>query len=160
MSLLANLIQPANMLCKDAAKSRKRVLQSVAETMADADVSADDLFDGLMGRERLGSTGLGEGVAIPHCRTNCQQMQVAMVTLTEPIDYEAIDGEPVDILFVLVVPTQETQAHLDALAELSAVFADADNRARLRQCRQADNLAETMRELLHSTTPPQQRHQA
>lgn len=160
MSLLADLLDDASVLCAVEAKSRKRVLQSIAELMADERVNADSLFEALMERERLGSTGLGDGVAIPHCRISCEQMKVALVTLAEPIDYEALDGQPVDLLFVLVVPVNETHAHLDALAELSRVFAQADKRQQLRTCRDPGTLAAAMRGFLHEGDALQQSHQA
>ena len=154
MSQLVELIKPTNTLCKNPAKSRKRVLQTIAEHIADSEVSADNLFEGLMERERLGSTGLGEGVAIPHCRVACTTMRIALVTLDQPIEYEAMDGEPVDLLFVLVVPQDEKTLHLDALAELSRVFVDSTNRDQLRLCDSPEILADTMCSCLRSATDP------
>ncbi|MEM7096862.1 MAG: PTS sugar transporter subunit IIA [Pseudomonadota bacterium] len=157
MSHLADLISPTNTLCKHSAKSRKRILQTIAEHIADGpegSVSADNLFEGLMERERLGSTGLGEGVAIPHCRVACSTIRIALVTLDQPIDYEAMDGEPVDLIFVLVVPEDEQTIHLDALAELSKVFVDPVNRDQLRQCTDAQSLADKMRHYLRGAADP------
>ena len=152
MHPLAQLLTLNNIVCHAAASSRKRVLQSIA-TLICADgaetFDEDELFDELMARERLGSTGLGDGVAIPHCRLSCQQMRVALVTLPEPINYEAMDGQGVDLLFVLVVPVDESQAHLDALAALAEIFSQADNRQTLRACRDDTNLLATMQDLLN-----------
>ena len=150
---LANLIAPSNVLCHHPAKSRKRALQSVAELLASSEAAADTLFEALMERERLGSTGLGDGVAIPHCRIDTPAMQVALVSLAEPIDYESIDGQPVDLLFVLVVPIDENHAHLDALAELSRVFSQAHNRTRLRSCLDIESLTATMQDFLQAGDP-------
>ena len=127
-----DLLGTSNVRCGAVAASRKRVLQLIAELVADEELNADAIFDGLMARERLGSTGLGEGVAIPHCRMACKQIRAAFVSLPEPIDYEASDGLPVDLLFVLVVPHDEQRAHLEALAALAEVFSDPGNRADLR----------------------------
>ncbi len=138
------LLDASNVRCHAVASSRKRVLQFIAELVADEQLSADVIFDGLMARERLGSTGLGEGVAIPHCRISCEQIRVAFVSLPEPIDYEASDSEPVDLLFVLVVPHEEQHAHLDALAALAEVFSDATNRADLRAAHNDAELCQTI----------------
>ena len=86
----------------------------------------------LMTRERLGSTGLGEGVAIPHCRIPCEHIHAAMLKLEHSVDYDSIDGKPVDLLFVLVVPPEETTAHLELLAELARLFGESTNREQLR----------------------------
>lgn len=138
------LLDESNVRCHAVASSRKRVLQYIAELVADEQLNADVIFDGLMARERLGSTGLGEGVAIPHCRISCEHIRVAFVSLPEPIDYEASDGEPVDLLFVLVVPHEEQSAHLEALAALAEVFSDAANRADLRAAHNDAELWQTM----------------
>ena len=96
------------------------------------ELSARKVFDELMTRERLGSTGLGDGVAIPHCRLSCSRIVGAFLTLDSAIDYEAMDDRPVDLLFVLIVPHAETAAHLDILAALAGVFSELENRNRLR----------------------------
>ncbi len=155
MHPLAELLTANNVRCREPASSRKRILQTVARLMCDehptgaGQLSEDELFDGLMNRERLGSTGLGDGVAIPHCRLSCPSMRIAMVSLDAPIDYEAIDGQGVDLLFVLVVPTDESQVHLDALASLAEIFADQNNRQLLRACQDNSSLLDNMQNLLN-----------
>lgn len=116
------------------AQSRKRAIEVASELLAEHhdDLSARALFDDLMGRERLGSTALGEGVAIPHCRSRCERIHGAFLRLAKPVDYDAPDAEPVDLLFVLVVPPEESSAHLDVLAVLARLFQDPENRRRLR----------------------------
>jgi PTS system nitrogen regulatory IIA component len=128
------------------AHSRKRAIEAAADLLADnyPELSARKLFDELMARERLGSTGLGEGVAIPHCRIPCGQVLGAFLRLAEAVDYDAIDAEHVDLLFVLVVPPEETTAHLELLANLARVFSDADNRKRLRGCTSDSELYEQL----------------
>lgn len=121
--------------CADLdAASRKRALEAASDLLAEQhpELSARALFDQLMNRERLGSTGLGEGVAIPHCRIPCDHIIGAFLKLGEAVDYDAIDGQPVDLLFVLVVPPEETTAHLEVLAVLARLFESPDNRRRLR----------------------------
>ncbi len=117
--------------------SRKRLFQAIAEDLAnpereDREEAVDEIYDALVERERLGSTALGEGVAIPHCRTDCQAISGAFFTLDEGIDYEAPDTQPVDLVFVLMVPMNEQKAHIAALQRLAQIFSNADNLRRLR----------------------------
>ena len=159
MSNLEPLLADGNVRCHLPASSRKRALQQVAELIADAGestdtaLSSDTIFDGLMNRERLGSTGLGHGVAVPHCRIQAAQMRAAFVTLPEPIDYEASDGGLVDLIFVLAVPEQEQHAHLQALAVLAAIFSDPENRSALRACSSDQELYSTFCKQLAQQVP-------
>ncbi len=134
-----------------AANSRKRLLEYASDLLAEHyELSARQLFDELMNRERLGSTGLGEGVAIPHCRLPCSGIHAACLTLATPVDYDAIDGEPVDLIFVLIVPPEETSAHLEILAALARLYGNADNRNRLRAATSDEQLFEVFTGLLAS----------
>ena len=140
---ISTLLNPENILCHVQCQSRKRALQLAAQSIAENDPDrggwvADEVFAGLVERERLGSTGLGFGVAIPHCRMACQSIHATFMSLEESVDYEALDNEGVDLLFVLVVPKNETHAHLDVLAELATVFSSAEHRSALRQCDNPD----------------------
>jgi len=153
MSHISALINADNVHCHVDASSRKRVLQLAAELIGDAKLPADTLFDSLMARERLGSTGLGDGIAIPHCRSDCDAMRVGFISLARPIDYGASDGEDVDLLFVLVVPEDEQHAHLQALAQLAEVFSDAQNRIKLRSCTTDAALLEQMQACLADQVP-------
>jgi len=131
---ITEILVPETTRADVTAQSRKRAIEVASDLLAEqhADLSARALFDDLMSRERLGSTALGEGVAIPHCRTGCESIHGAFMRLAEPVDYDAPDGDPVDLLFVLVVPPDESSAHLDVLAVLARLFQDPDNRRRLR----------------------------
>ena len=150
MSVLTSRLDINHVVCKAGASSRKRVLQTIAENVAasDANATAADLFDGLLERERLGSTGIGEGVAIPHCRHAISDIQVCLLTTEDRVDYDAVDGETVDIFFALIVPKDENQAHLRALADLSTVLAEPENRKRLRRCETNETLLKEMTDLL------------
>jgi len=133
------------------AKSRKAVLQYASDLLAaEYDLPARQLFDELMNRERLGSTGLGEGVAIPHCRIDCTQIHAACLTLAEPVDYDAIDATPVDLIFVLLVPPEEQSAHLDLLSDLARLYGSDENRTNLRRTRTDEELYETFTGLMSS----------
>ncbi len=142
MLRIEDLLPPACVRRAVPAHSRKRSLDLAADLLAEQHpgVDARPLFDALMERERLGSTGIGEGVAIPHCRVQCPRMMAAFFLLAEPVDYDAPDGKPVDLVFVLAVPPGETRAHLDVLARLANVFRDPDTRNQLRAAGSSDEL--------------------
>jgi len=131
---ITRILAPDCTLIDVGAQSRKRALEMASDALAAhaPEIDSRVLFEGLMSRERLGSTGLGEGIAIPHCRMPCHQILGALVRLTNPVDFDAIDDQPVDLMFVLIVPPEETTAHLQILAGLAKVFQNPANRARLR----------------------------
>lgn len=149
MIVSPQLLTPGVVQAKVPLPSRKRALQFLAEMLAEADCTEDQIFDELMNRERLGSTGLGSGVAVPHCRLPCAGMKMAFISLEQPLNYEASDGEPVDLLFTLVVPEDEQTAHLEMLALLAETFSDQTNRQALRNCDSDAELFSKISELLH-----------
>ena len=133
-----NLIQPASVHCGCQVGSRKRLFQAIAKELVDPALAEDEeaidqIYDALVERERLGSTALGAGVAIPHCRTDRQEIFGAFYTLTQPVDFEAPDNLPVDLVFVLLVPRDEKKAHILALQRLAGLFSNPSNLALLRQ---------------------------
>ena len=102
-----------------------------------------ELFDKFIERERLGSTGLGQGIAIPHCRiSNCTRVTGSLFKLDNAVDFDAIDGKPVDLLFVLVVPDEAHDEHLAALATIAEKFNDPNFCAQLRQSTSSKDLFE------------------
>lgn len=118
-------------------RSKKRVLELVAE-LASQDapgLAAEALFDGLLERERLGSTGLGNGIAIPHCRIdNCTRVTGVLLTLDDGVDFEAVDDEPVKLVFAIVVPNEDSSTHLEVLATLAETLSDEAQHRRLLEC--------------------------
>ena len=107
--------------------SKQRILTAISRLMEQAvpALEADQVYHGLMARERLGSTGLGNGIAVPHCRLEtCTGIVGSLITLASPIDFDAIDGKPVDLLFVLIVPVEHTDEHVKTLARLAEMFSD------------------------------------
>ena len=151
------ILEPACVSVGNPAKSKKRALEHASELIVAAhpEIPSRRLFDQLMARERLGSTGLGEGIAIPHCRLDeCHEIVGALVRLESPVPFEAIDGEPVDLLFVLVVPTDAHDAHLKVLAELARVFGEDANRKRLREAPDAAALFDVLLSMLSPAGNP------
>lgn len=105
------------------------------------------LADSLRQRERLGSTAIGHGIAIPHGRSNVfTEPRGAFLRLQRPIEFDAADGEAVDLVFALIVPEHFTQQHLQLLSELAERFADADYRAALREAGDAETLLRLLAE--------------
>lgn len=126
-----------------AVSSKKRLLDQVAQLAA---ASCDDLdeqavFEALVAREKLGSTGIGEGIAIPHCRLGCCDSATGLLLkLSEPVEFDAVDGRPVDLVFVLLVPEQDPEQHLKTLSHLANLFNDDDYRKELRQATSSQKL--------------------
>ncbi|SMF54170.1 PTS IIA-like nitrogen-regulatory protein PtsN [Alteromonadaceae bacterium Bs31] len=117
--------------------SKKRVLETLAQLFAPSITDADEttIFQNILGRERLGSTGIGHGIAVPHCRyTTGGETLCACLTLDEPIDFDAIDSEPVDIVFAMLVPEDAEDSHLQTLAQLAESLQDGSFTGRLRKC--------------------------
>ena len=117
-------------------KSKKRALEELSKLVAQdqAGLDASDIFDSLISRERLGATGVGYGIAIPHGRIkNCQKITGAYIQLNEAVDFNTSDNQPVDILFALIVPEQSTDQHLQVLALLASMFSDETLREKIRQ---------------------------
>ncbi|MBU2864721.1 PTS sugar transporter subunit IIA [Reinekea forsetii] len=120
--------------------SKKKVLQTLAERLSPSlsGLSEHALFDALVARERLGSTGIGLGVAVPHCRLDGIHSPIAaLVKLDKAVDFEAIDHKPVDIIFVLIVPPEATDEHLQLLAN---VVERVNNSATLDNIRDCDTV--------------------
>ncbi len=117
------------------AVSRKSALEQAAQLIAehDPDLDARRLLRELLARERLGSTGLGGGIAVPHCRMQCERPLAAFMRLAQPIDFDAPDDRRVDLMFTLVVPRDAAQVHLDLLGALVTLLNEPDNPMRLRR---------------------------
>ncbi|MSQ54606.1 MAG: PTS IIA-like nitrogen-regulatory protein PtsN [Betaproteobacteria bacterium] len=126
MSLVSQLLPPANVLLDLQASSKKRLFEQVGLLFENNHGLARSLvFDSLFARERLGSTGLGQAVAIPHGRIKgLKDAHGAFVRAAQPIPFDAPDGMPVSLAFVLLVPEQATDKHLQILSELAQMFSD------------------------------------
>lgn len=140
---LSDLITPERIACNIDAQSKKRALEQVSELISrDQDtISSIDVFDSLLARERLGGTGVGYGVAIPHGRLrNTEQTLGAFVKLRQGVDFDSADHQPVDLVFALLVPEESTEEHLQTLAQLAAMFSDDAFRSKLREAQTAEEI--------------------
>lgn len=143
---LADLLSPDRVALDQNLASKKSVLEKAARLLSADDQSADgrDIFQALCQRERLGSTGLGHGVAIPHCRVEQAGMSGAFIRLNRPIEFDSPDASHVDLFFALAVPSQCSDAHLKVLASIAELFSDAEQRERLRDAGDYRRLAEIL----------------
>ena len=118
---LSDLIRPESILPVLKAKNKKHALQELSASAALlTDIPERDIFDTLLQRERLGSTGVGQGIAIPHGKISGLNGIVGLLArLEKPIDFEAVDAEPVDLVFLLLAPESAGADHLKALARIS-----------------------------------------
>jgi len=135
--LPSGILESTRVSIADPASSKKRVLEHAARLLAvegDEGPSAEQVFERLLERERLGSTGLTGGVALPHARIpQLKDTRGAFLRLAEGVEFDALDGEPVDLVFALLVPEEANEEHLQLLAHLAGRFKDAALRLRLRE---------------------------
>jgi|TARA_B110000967_G_C18896273_1_gene570886 PTS system nitrogen regulatory IIA component len=132
--------------------SKKRVLENLSAFVTDQlggnTEQADTLFHNLVARERLGSTGIGEGVAIPHCRVSgFNRIHGCLIKLEDPVDFGALDDQPVDLIFALIVPEEQNDEHLATLARVAAIMQNDQSRQSLRQCSNDEDLFNTALQL-------------
>ena len=145
----ANFIVATRVDCDCKAASKKRVLERVGELLATSapNLSPEEIFEQLLERERLGSTGLGHGVALPHARMKgINQACGVLVRLESGVDYDSIDGQPVDLVFGLLVPHDATQEHLQLLAKLASLFSKEEFRNQLREVKECEAVIELMKQ--------------
>jgi nitrogen PTS system EIIA component len=126
MNLISRLLPASNVLLDLQASSKKRAFEQAGLLFENNQgVARAKVFDSLFARERLGSTGLGQGVAIPHGRIKgLKDAVAAFVRVAEPVPFDAPDGQPVSVMIFLLVPEQASQAHLDLLSELAQMLSD------------------------------------
>lgn len=130
-----SILTPERTIKNAPASSKKKVLEYLGSFIADhiPESSADDIYERLLNRERIGSTGIGEGIAIPHCRLKqCDKTFSVLLHLEEPVDFDSIDQQPVDLIFALLVPEEATDEHLQTLSMLAQKLSQAEYREALR----------------------------
>jgi PTS system nitrogen regulatory IIA component len=139
---LSDLLKPEAVLPAMHAQSKKQVLQELSAVAArQTGLSEREIFDTLLQRERLGSTGVGQGVAIPHGKLKALDRLVGVFgRLARPVDFDSLDEQPVDVVFVLLAPETAGADHLKALARIARILRDPAMAQKLRSAMNADGL--------------------
>jgi PTS system nitrogen regulatory IIA component len=141
--ILENIIRPDSVLCNVTARSKKHCLEILSEllTRPNPDIGNEEAFAKLVERERLGCTSLDKGIAFPHCRVNgVKKSSGALIKLLEPIEFDAIDGENVDLVFGLMVPSDLDATDHAEIENIANFLRDATLRARLRSASSSSEL--------------------
>lgn len=145
--LVDDLISSERVLPNVRASSKKRLLEIISKALAEGDDSLNsrEVFESLCDREGLGSTGLGNGVAIPHGRVSgSSRVQAVFIRLAKPLAFDSVDGQPVDLLFALAVPEHCTSDHLKLLSEIAEKFSNQQLLDSLRNTSDAKELAQLL----------------
>jgi PTS system nitrogen regulatory IIA component len=143
MIRLENILTPGRSLVNVPGSSKKSAIEKIADLIAEQvpTLPQQAVYEALLAREKLGSTGFGNGIAIPHCRLKgCESPISALLHLQHPIDFDAIDGAPVDLLFVLLVPEAATDAHLELLRQIASMLDRKEVRDNLRKASTSEAL--------------------
>jgi len=144
---LEEIIKPDGVLCNATARSKKHCLEILSELLvrANPEIASEVIFKCLNDRERLGCTGLNKGAAFPHCRVaDIEASSAALIKLSEPVDFDAADGEPVDLVFGMMVPTDLDDGHYADIKMITRVMADEGLCARLRGTTSSKDLYEAL----------------
>jgi PTS system nitrogen regulatory IIA component len=142
LMLLSDLLAPQAVVPALKVNSKKQALQELAGRAAAAcGRNEREVLEVLMQRERLGSTGIGNGIAIPHGKlAKLERLCGAFARLDRPVDFEALDGQPVDLMFLLLAPEGAGADHLKALARIARLLRDGETTRKLRESRDAESL--------------------
>jgi PTS system nitrogen regulatory IIA component len=142
MSLVAKLLTENHVVADLQVSSKKRLFEQAGLLFENQDgIGRSGVFDSLFAREKLGSTGLGQGVAIPHGRIKgLKDALGAFIRVAQPVPFDAPDGAPVTLVFVLLVPEKATEKHLQILSELAQLFSDRALREAMQQAPDAPAL--------------------
>ena len=146
---LSEILSSDSILCCQTLTSKKTALEELSKLLANKDTTLSyiEVLDCLLAREKLGSTGLGNGIAIPHGRLKGGKKTIAaFMQLQYGIDYDAVDQAPVDLLFALIVPEDSTDEHLQILSHLAEMFSVTETLERLRSGSTADGIFKILTE--------------
>jgi len=144
---LENIIKPDGVLCNATARSKKHCLEILSELLvrSNPEIASDTIFRYLSERERLGCTSLDRGAAFPHCRVaDIDVSCVALLKLSNPVDFDAADGEPVDLVIGMMVPTVLDDSHYADIKMITRVMADEGLRSRLRGTTSSNDLYDAL----------------
>lgn len=144
---LEQLVNSDSVLCNAHARSKKHCLEILSELLArpNPDIAHEEIFSRLIERERLGCTSLTEGVAFPHCRVNgVRQSTGALIKLSSPVDFDSSDGEAVDLVFGVMVPSELYANHKSDIAQITQLLNDTELRERLRRATTSNELFDAL----------------
>lgn len=153
---LEKLIKPDGVLCNATARSKKHCLEILSELLVRSypEIASELIFENLIERERLGCTSLDKGAAFPHCRVEgIDTSNAALMKLSEPVDFDSADGEPVDLVFGMIVPTELDEHHYADIQLVTSVLADEGLRSRLRGMNSSNGLFEALIDGASLTAP-------
>ena len=146
---ISEILSPERVVSRTGLNSKKAALESLAGLISSSDpgLTQSEVFESLIVREKLGSTGLGQGIALPHGRRKGGNQTVgAFMQLQNGVPYDAIDQKPVDLFFALLVPEDSTEEHLEILSKLANIFSDADVVTTIRNCESTKIIFELLAE--------------
>lgn len=144
---IKDILQPDCILCAVQGTSKKRVLELISQVASKhiVDIDQATILSSLMNREKLGSTGIGNGIALPHGRLKgLSKVLAVVVTNQTPIEFEAIDKQPVDIFFAILVPEDQATEHLSTLSSIATKLSDKDTLKHMREATTDKDLFEVM----------------
>lgn len=145
--LISDLLSPERIRIDVQSSSKKRLLELISEELArnSDEFTKREIFESLCARERLGSTGLGKGVAIPHGRVKgSKHVEASFIRLKKPLPFDAVDSQPVDLLFCLAVPEDCGEDHLKLLAQVAELFSDPELLQELREAESSGRLMQLL----------------
>lgn len=139
---ISALLSPQRIFLDVDISSKKKLLEFIADTVAEkTQLSKSAIFNNLLERERLGSTGLGRGFAVPHARLpELESTTACFFRLKQPVNFEAPDNQPVDLAFSIIIPEQATDEHLQILSALAGIFSQAEVCRVIREASSADEV--------------------
>ena len=142
MNLITKLLPASNVIVDLDVSSKKRVFEQVGLVFENnRNIARSEVFDSLFAREKLGSTGIGHGIAIPHGKSpKLDRLFGLFARLDRPIDFESLDGQPVDLIFLLLAPEGAGADHLKALARVARLLRDPETANKLRESNDAGAL--------------------
>lgn len=147
---IASLLDQQRCLICDDLNSKKAVIEKLSRLIASdlVNVEHKDLFFDLIEREKLGSTAIGHGIAIPHTRSEKINTPIgALIKLSKPLDFNSDDNVHTDTIFGLIVPQEQEESHLQILSSIASLFSKKESREQLRSCSNSETLFNTMIEL-------------
>lgn len=145
--LLEEIIKPDRVLCNAHARSKKHCLEILSELLVrpTPEIATDDIFERLIERERLGCTSLDQGVAFPHCRVDgIDENIAALIKLSEPVDFDSPDGEDVDLVFGMMVPTVINESHQANVSSIADLLGDRELRQNMREAKTSSELYDSL----------------